>query len=299
LLLTTLRSVLAQRDVGLSVVIVDDASTDGSVSAVKSLRDPRVRLVSHVERRGVSQARNTGLEHAQTPWVAFVDDDDLWAPDKVASQVTAAVATGSLWACVGAIHVDKRLRIIGWNPGLPSGDISAPMNRGNAVPGGGSGVLVTTELARSLGGFDVSLSTLADWDFYLRLCQRSPVASVNRPLVGYRVHAASMSFNHRLALDDLDRLANKCPAVDSDRFAKLLLLRSPNLIDRLRSLAQLVQSEHDLRVLTHGIALLPLWLQNELRVRRSRHSIPPEVSAAAEAWLTKYRPVSARRPAAS
>src|SRR3954447_10556192 len=75
LLLRTLGSVLRQRRVAVSVVVVDDAGSDGSAGAVRRLEDPRIQVVRHPVRRGVAQARNTGIEHVQTAWVAFVDDD--------------------------------------------------------------------------------------------------------------------------------------------------------------------------------------------------------------------------------
>ena len=58
----------------------------------------------------------------------------------------------------------------------------------NVIPGGGSGVLARTELVRSVGGFDVSLSAFADWDLNIRLSHRSAIASLDRPLVGNYVH---------------------------------------------------------------------------------------------------------------
>src|SRR5450759_4612848 len=93
LLFRTLHSVLAQRAVSQSVVIVDDGGHDGTDKSLRALSDPRVQVVRHETRRGVSEARNTGLALAKTPWVAFVDDDDLWAPDKLPAQLGACRAS--------------------------------------------------------------------------------------------------------------------------------------------------------------------------------------------------------------
>src|SRR4029453_9986037 len=76
----TLRSVLAQRDVDLDVVVVDDGSSAASPVALAALRADRHRWHRNVPPTGVSHARNAGLAMADTPWVAFCDDDDLWAP---------------------------------------------------------------------------------------------------------------------------------------------------------------------------------------------------------------------------
>jgi glycosyltransferase involved in cell wall biosynthesis len=194
LLLRTLRSVLRQREVALSVVVVDEASTDGSAEAVHRLRDPRVRVVRHAVCQGVSRARNTGIEQVDTAWVAFVDDDDLWAPDKVRVQLDAvALQPRARWACTGAVHIDSGCRVLGAAYPPPGPDVTDLLLRGNVIPGGGSGVLVATALARQVGGFDTALSNLADWDFYTRLSLCSPVVAAPGPLVGYHIHPGGMA----------------------------------------------------------------------------------------------------------
>jgi glycosyltransferase involved in cell wall biosynthesis len=198
LLLRTLHSVLAQRDVVLSVVVVDDGGQDGTDQAALALGDPRVQVVRHQTRRGVSPARNTGLALAVTPWVAFVDDDDLWAPDKLRMQLDAIAAHGSAqWSCVGSVNIDDQGHVLWWADPLENSDLSDALLSSNSIPGGGSGVLAATSLARVVGGFDDNMSNLADWDFYLRLAQRSPVAAVHAPLVAYHVHADSMAHDIR------------------------------------------------------------------------------------------------------
>jgi len=192
LLFRTLHSVLAQRAVSQSVVIVDDGGHDGTDKSLRALSDPRVQVVRHETRRGVSEARNTGLALAKTPWVAFVDDDDLWAPDKLPAQLAAVTADGSAqWSCAGSVVVDNEARVLGWGDPPYERDLSDLLLQSLSIPGGGSGVLAATSLARAVGGFDDTMSNLADWDFYLRLAQDSPVAAVHEPLVGYFLHPGS------------------------------------------------------------------------------------------------------------
>ena len=92
LLTTTLRSVLWQHDVDLEVIVVDDGSTDDTAQVVAGLGDPRIRRVHHPTPQGVSAARNRGIAEATSDWVAFVDDDDLWAPDKLTRQLGSEAA---------------------------------------------------------------------------------------------------------------------------------------------------------------------------------------------------------------
>jgi glycosyltransferase involved in cell wall biosynthesis len=193
----SLATVLAQVDVELEVVVVDDGSRDDTAEWVRSLADERVRLVVNPESRGVASARNRGIEEARSPWLAFLDDDDLWAPDKLAAQIRLLETEPSAgWACVGQVTLNGALEIISAaSPPLTLDRPLAGLLATNAIPGGGSGVLASAELVREVGGFDPQLSLLADWDLWIRLGQSSPAAGIDRPLLGYVRHDANMSLD--------------------------------------------------------------------------------------------------------
>jgi glycosyltransferase involved in cell wall biosynthesis len=106
LLRQTLGSILGQRGVDFEVIVVDDGSSDDTAAAVAGLGDPRVRLVRHGRPLGVAAARNRGIAEAAGAWLAFCDDDDLWAPDKLARQLQAATQTGANWVYTGEVHID-------------------------------------------------------------------------------------------------------------------------------------------------------------------------------------------------
>src|SRR5438128_8506232 len=80
-----LRSILAQEGVDVRVVVVDDGSSDGTAAWLADL-DPRVEVVRHDTPTGAAAARNDGLDRVTTDWGAFCDDDDVWAPTKLAKQ---------------------------------------------------------------------------------------------------------------------------------------------------------------------------------------------------------------------
>lgn len=71
----------------IEVIVVDDASTDGTADAVRNLTDERVVYFGHDQCGGGSAARNTGIQHARGHFIAFLDDDDLWLPEKLEKQV--------------------------------------------------------------------------------------------------------------------------------------------------------------------------------------------------------------------
>jgi glycosyltransferase involved in cell wall biosynthesis len=195
LLAVTLRSVLRQRDVELEVLVVDEASTDDTAETLAALADPRVRTIRHDTPRGVSTARNTGAAEARGEWVAFTDDDDLWAPDKLACQVGAAEAAGRDWAYAGSVNIADGFRIVHGVPPLPPDEVAAALPHFNAVPGGGSNVVVRRETLQGVGPFDTRLLNTEDWEMWIRLAKVGTPAWVRRPLMARRVHPSNSSLD--------------------------------------------------------------------------------------------------------
>ena len=118
LLALTLRSVLAQAGVDLEVIVVDEASTDDTVEWLTTVADERIRLVRHATPQGVASARNHGAALADADWLAFVDDDDLWAPDKLSEQLRAAEACRADWVYTGSVNIAESCRIVYGRPPL-------------------------------------------------------------------------------------------------------------------------------------------------------------------------------------
>jgi glycosyltransferase involved in cell wall biosynthesis len=179
---------LGQQGVEVDVIVVDDASPDTTAAWVANRKDPRLRLVRHATQRGVSAARNSGVREARGTWVAFLDDDDMWAPDKLMSQLSAATAAGRGWVYTGEVHVDERLSLLGGGPPLPPAEAMAMLSSYNTLPAGGSNVVVRADLLVAVGPFDVSLRRTEDWDMWIRLARTGPPAWVCRPLLAYRHH---------------------------------------------------------------------------------------------------------------
>jgi glycosyltransferase involved in cell wall biosynthesis len=208
LLASTLRTILWQRDADLEVIVVDDGSRDHDVvtQVVTELADDRVRLFRNAKPTGVSAARNLGIASARGSWVAFCDDDDLWAPDKLSFQLAAAHTTGRDWVYAGAVKIDRQQRVIGGLP-PPTPEVAlARLPHVNPVPGGCSGVLASSAALRKAGWFDSGLVNLADWDMWTRLALNGPPTFVPRPLVAYRIHPHNASMDTALILAEARKL---------------------------------------------------------------------------------------------
>jgi glycosyltransferase involved in cell wall biosynthesis len=203
MLALAIASVLDQRDVDLEVIVIDEASTDDTAAMVRRLKDHRVRLIRHERRLGKSAARNRGVAEARGEWIAFLDDDDVWAPDKLQLQVEALDESGRSWAYAGAVNITHDHRILGGAPPQNPDQVAEALVRVNGVPGGCSSVIVRKR-ALPPQPFDDAYRLCEDWDLWIRLAVSGLPAAVPKPLVGYRVHSGNSSIDTERLLTELD-----------------------------------------------------------------------------------------------
>ena len=190
------------------MLVVDDGSTEDLRGAVGELNDPRVRLLRHQPPQGVSVARNRGVAEAGGRWVAFVDDDDLWAPNKLMMQVRAAEQEERGWSYTGSVNVSEDLRLLGGAPPAEPNDVVAALPRVNLIPGGCSGVVARRELL-SPQPFDPLYRHFADWDLWIRLSRVDRPVAVRHPLVGYRIHGGNRSLDTAGMVAELDEIEKR------------------------------------------------------------------------------------------
>jgi GT2 family glycosyltransferase len=193
-------SVRRQRDVASEVIVVDDGSRGDVAARLAALAAGDVRVVRNPVSRAPAGARNVGIDAAGATWVAFLDDDDSWAPDKLRCQLAALEATGARWAWSGAVYVTDEGEML-WAELAPTPERARnEIPSGTVIPAGASNVIARRELLLDLGGFDERIFHLPDWDMWLRLMLADPGASHPEPHVAYVQHAGMLSHRRSDAL---------------------------------------------------------------------------------------------------
>lgn len=185
------RTVIAQTFTDWELVIVDDGSDPAADVIGLEAMDPRILVLRNETSQGVSEARNRGILEARGRWLAFLDDDDVWHPRKLEAQLAAAEEMDATFVYTSAAVVQADFRRAHVEPALDDGDVHRRMAFRNLVRAP-SCVLVDADTVRSVGGFDRGLSVTADWDMWLRLCDRVTAAAVDEALTGVVEHPGSM-----------------------------------------------------------------------------------------------------------
>lgn len=111
-----INSVLSQTYTNLELLVVNDCSADRTAELVKSIaaKDSRVRLISNVKNSGVSYTRKHGLEEAKGSWIAILDSDDAWAPEKLEKQIDLQRRTNADLLFTGSAFMDSEGQSIDW-----------------------------------------------------------------------------------------------------------------------------------------------------------------------------------------
>lgn len=191
----TLRSARAQTHTALEIIVVNDGSSDGTAAVVEdhAAADPRV-LAIHQENRGLAEARNAGIAVASGRYVAPLDADDLWAPDKLARQVAALEAAGAEAALAynWFRQIDTADRIL---PPSPYPQVAGRVFHRHLdwnFISNGSTPLIRTAVARAIP-YDPTLRGCEDYYFQLEVARRHGIVCVPAFLTGYRRYPGSMS----------------------------------------------------------------------------------------------------------
>jgi len=190
-LVEALGSVFAQTYQNLEIIVVDDGSAFSLGPMLKEKYGDRILFLRHEKSQGAPAARNAGARLASGEYIAFLDDDDLWLPQKIekqiavfsANEIAGLVFCGEDIVCEGEV---LRHREAVWPP-----DGQRQMLQANLV-GGTSVVLIRQSVFRRFF-FDESLPSCQDWDLFLRISQVFHFSVVPETLVRRRLHKEQIS----------------------------------------------------------------------------------------------------------
>jgi glycosyltransferase involved in cell wall biosynthesis len=190
----TVESALSQTFSDIEIIIVNDDSSDATLEIISKIDDPRVRVVFCCKGNAAA-SRNLGISHAHGQWIAPLDADDIWLPDKLAQQwqmlqhhPKAAVAYS--WVD----HINQTGKIIGSGGRCTqSGNVHAKLLLSNIL-GNGSNPLIRKDALEAISGFDETLSHSEDRDVYIRLAERYEFVLVPKVHLLYRITGQSKSF---------------------------------------------------------------------------------------------------------
>lgn len=207
LLIRAVTSVLDQTWKDLEVVVVDDASTDGTEAFLRAhVTDPRVRYLRQERQQGACAARNRGVEQARGEWIAFQDSDDTWRPEKLAVQMAQLEECGGdIVFCAFARHeFGKETPYTFPHANVPQGPVGyEDLLFENLIS---TQTMLGKRACFQAEPFDVRFPRLQDWELVLRLARRYSIHYYARVLVDVYEQADSISRKPEKAVQALRML---------------------------------------------------------------------------------------------
>ncbi|MCZ7384118.1 MAG: glycosyltransferase [Candidatus Methanoperedens sp.] len=200
----SLQSAISQTVRDIEIIIINNYSTDNTLEVISSFNDQRIKIINFKNGGVIAKSRNQGMIQSTGRYIAFLDDDDLWCPDKLELQIDYLESHPEFGAVYSnAIIIDEKDNRKGFL-----------INRGQAKEGqvfqyllGGNFITILTvlmrrELLESVGLFneEPSLIAVEDYEYWMRTSFKFGFGYIGKPLALYRIHSTSVSKRNSVAL---------------------------------------------------------------------------------------------------
>lgn len=208
----TLASVMDQSYQNFKLYAVNDGSTDHTLDILQqySKQYPdKIHVVSQPN-QGQTKAKNTALDLVKGEFIAFIDSDDVWEPEKLAEQLLVFECHPHVGLCYTDGYylneLDQKTGAVGVEPSM-QGRCLPRLLMGNAIVA--SSVMIRQTLIREVGGFDEQFTACENWELWCRISSVSDLFAITQPLTGYRRHANNMSWNFDRLRDNRLKVISK------------------------------------------------------------------------------------------
>src|SRR5215510_8225783 len=193
-----LDSALGQTISPYEVIVIDDASTDDTISVVKSISDERLRLITMPSNKGAQAARNVGIKNAKGDYIAFLDSDDEWVLEKLEWQIKEIARMGKPCVVHGASWIYKEKENTRENYSIPklNGFVYKELL---AKPGPCYPCLfVPKKNLVEIGFLDERTPSHQEWDISIALAKQLDFVFIDKPLMIYHIHGGESISKDRI-----------------------------------------------------------------------------------------------------
>ncbi len=187
-----IRSVLRQTYADLEILIIDDGSTDATGDVARGFSDPRIKYIRR-ENGGTAAARNTGIKNSTGVYIAFLDHDDIWMPDKIERQVGFLEETGAKAVFCNGIEIPSERPMLAdgiLETGVHDLYESTLSGKSNLTP---SSLLINKEAIEKTRLLEENIPGIDDWDFSISLARNYTVGFINEYLYNRREHGGNLT----------------------------------------------------------------------------------------------------------
>ena len=229
----TIKSVLSQTYENLEIIIVDDESPDNSVQVCEQFTDPRIKIV-HQKNRGLPGSRNTGIRHASSEYIAFIDADDIWLPEKLTKHIAHLDSNPDVGVSFSrSAFIDETDKPLGIYQITELEDITpldilcrSPIGNGSAAVFK-KAVFEDIKFQDNLYGdvedyyFDDNFTLSEDIECWIRIAVQTDwkIAGIAQPLTLYRISSNGLSANLQQMIDFREKVFEKAYSYAPEQMA--------------------------------------------------------------------------------